>query len=652
MPSPRVIYWFRTDLRLHDSPALQAALDLEPECLFPVWCWDPHYVYRARVGVNRWQFLIDCQNDVSKSITKINPNSKLFVVREAPQTVLPKLWKKWRITHIVFEKDTDAYARDRDEAVRELARKAGVEVIVRMGRTLYDPDELVRENGGKPTMSITQVQNAGKKLTIPRPIPAPTSLPDPGDTDLSGIEPEPPAANPDLNAAHRNNPDTTYHALAGPAGTFAVPTLDELGLPPATTPHRGGEQTALTALAAILTDKTYTATFEKPKTAPTAFSPQSTTLLSPHLHFGSLSAREFYWRVQDILSAFKHSKPSRPPTSLTGQLLFRDMYFGAQAALGHPFSQSISNPSCRFIPWHLPSTLDPTTARPTTGRYTIDHPAAETWFKRWKAGLTGYPFIDALMRQLRTEGWIHHLGRHAVACFLTRGGAYVAWERGAEVFEEWLLDHETACNAGNWQWVACAAFSGAQYYRVYSPVAFGRKWDAEGVFVRRYVPELARFDRRFVYEPWRAPVADQKRWGCRVLGDGRGGAGGRVKEGEGEYLVYPKPMFDFGERREVCVRGLKSAFAAGLYGADESVVDGSWRGRFDDAGEGPTEGSEGLPLGMAEGEEGDVDVDWEGMSLVVHDGGEGEEDVAPKGVKHQREKSQSSLDSHVKRSKK
>ncbi|KAI7555830.1 hypothetical protein KC346_g23593, partial [Hortaea werneckii] len=77
MAKPRVIYWFRTDLRLHDSPALKAALDLKPEVLFPIWCWDSHYVYRARVGVNRWQFLIDCMNDVSQSITKINKKSQL-----------------------------------------------------------------------------------------------------------------------------------------------------------------------------------------------------------------------------------------------------------------------------------------------------------------------------------------------------------------------------------------------------------------------------------------------------------------------------------------------------------------------------------------------------------------------------------------------
>ena len=158
MPKPRVIYWFRTDLRLHDSPALKAALDLSPEVLYPVWTFDPHYVFRARVGPNRFQFLFDCQNNLSENITKLNKKSKLFLIREAPQTVLPKLFKAWKISHLVFEKDTDAYAKQRDEKVKELAKKAGVEVVVRSGRTLYDSDELVEANGGHPTMSIGQVQ--------------------------------------------------------------------------------------------------------------------------------------------------------------------------------------------------------------------------------------------------------------------------------------------------------------------------------------------------------------------------------------------------------------------------------------------------------------------------------------------------------------
>lgn len=108
---------------------------------------------------------LDCQSDLSSSITKLNNKSKLFVIREAPQTVLPKLFRAWKITHLVFERDTDAYAKERDAKVIESAKKAGVEVVAtRHGRTLYDPDELVRANGGRPTMSITQVQHVSYQL--------------------------------------------------------------------------------------------------------------------------------------------------------------------------------------------------------------------------------------------------------------------------------------------------------------------------------------------------------------------------------------------------------------------------------------------------------------------------------------------------------
>ena len=308
---PRVIYWFRTDLRLHDSPALKAAIDLKPECLYPIWCWDPHYVYRARVGPNRWQYLLDCQADLSASITKLNAKSKLHVIREAPQTLLPKLFKAWKVSHLVFEKDTDAYARDRDKEVMRLAKDAGVEVVVKTGRTLWDPDELVEKNGGKPTMSIAQVEHAGQKIgQIPRPIRAPKSLPDPGDTKFD-FKQEQPSKNPDINSIQRDGEEKSYVKLAGPNDDFAVPTFSELGLKPAQTSHRGGETRALEALSSILSNEQYTATFEKPKTAPTAFEPQSTTLLSPHLHFGSLSCREFYWRVQDIVDKWAPKPPNR-----------------------------------------------------------------------------------------------------------------------------------------------------------------------------------------------------------------------------------------------------------------------------------------------------------------------------------------------------
>jgi len=533
-------------------------------------------------------FRTDCQRDLSESITKLNPTSRLFLIREAPQTLFPKLFRAWKITHLVFEKDTDAYGRERDQTIIAAAKDAGVKVIVKSGRTLWDSDELVAKNNGKPTMSITQVQTAGPKVgEIPKPIPAPRSLPDPGATPLD-FDQERPSQQPDFQH-DRTRADGSYSQLAGPNSDFAIPTLQELGIPEATSHIRGGEIEALKQLKTILDNKKYTATFAKPDTAPTAFEPQSTTLLSPHLHFGSLSIREFWWGVQDVLKDYK-GKHSEPPTSLTGQLLFRDMYFGAQANLGYTFSQTLYNSHCRLIPWHLPSKVDHKTQR-VTGEYHIDSAEAEEWFQKWKYGRTGFPWIDALMRQLRQEGWIHHLGRHAVACFLTRGGCYVSWERGADVFEEWLVDHETACNAGNWQWLSCTAFY-AQYYRCYSPIAFPQKTDKEGAFVRKYIPELKDLPTKYIYEPWKAPLLDQTKAGVRITDN---------DEPEGT-VTYPKPMFDFNERRNICIAGMKAAYKVGLYGNDKRAIDGSWRKLFDDAGEGPTEG-EGFEDAMMGGDE-------------------------------------------------
>ncbi|KAF1823681.1 uncharacterized protein K489DRAFT_379670 [Dissoconium aciculare CBS 342.82] len=638
MTGPRVIYWFRTDLRLHDSPALKAALDLEPSAFFPIWCWDSHYVFRARVGVNRWQFLIDCQNDVSQSITKLNPKSKLFVLREPAITLLPKLFKAWKISHLVFEKDVDAYAAERDEEVKKLARDAGVEVIVKSGRTLWDSDEIVKKNGGKPTMSITQLQAAGAKIgPIEKPVPTPKSLPDPGDTPIKFNHTKP-ESKPDMNEPWRDDAETSFDSgIAGPNGDFAPPTLEECGFKAATTQHRGGESVILELLEERLADEDYTATFEKPKTSPAAFEPQSTFLTSPYLHFGALSCRYFYHRVDAILERRRRAKKptSSPPASLHGQLLFRDMYFGAQAGLGWSFGQTYNNPKCRFIPWHLPSRVDVATRR-STGGYEVDDAEKEVWLRRWTAGTTGFPWIDAIMRQLRQEGWIHHLARHSVACFLTRGGCYISWERGADVFEELLIDHESACNIGNWQWLSCTAFF-AQFYRCYSPVAFGKKWDDDGDYIRKYVPELKDLPKKYIYEPHKAPIQDQKKAGVMIRGDGSETEAGGLK-------VYPKPMFDFNSRRDICLQGMKSAYNVGFYGDNPKVLDGTWKQAFDDDAEGPTEGDKGGPGGLGSWEDADG---AEGESK--HDDGPEEEEeeggrstTKPRG--HKRENSQSKLD--------
>lgn len=150
---------------------------------------------------------------------------------------------------------------------------------------------------------------------------------------------------------------------------------------------------------------------------------------------------------------------------------------------------------CRQIPWQRDDNL----------------------ISAWKNARTGYPFIDAIMTQLRVEGWIHHLTRHAVACFLTRGDLWQHWEEGAKIFDLYLLDADWALNNGNWQWLSCSNFF-YQYFRCYSPVAFGKKTDKNGDYIRKWLPQLSRFPQQYIYEPWTAPLSLQKSCGC-VIGE-------------------------------------------------------------------------------------------------------------------------------------
>lgn len=129
------------------------------------------------------------------------------------------------------------------------------------------------------------------------------------------------------------------------------------------------------------------------------------------------------------------------------------------------------------------------------------------------------------MTQLRLEGWIHHLARHMVACFLTRGDLFQSWEEGLRVFDEYLIDGDWSLNTGNWMWLSCSAFF-HQYFRVYSPVAFGKKTDPDGDYIRKYVPALKDFPKSYIYEPWTAPMPLQKQAKC-IIG-----------------VDYPKPIVD------------------------------------------------------------------------------------------------------------
>jgi deoxyribodipyrimidine photo-lyase len=163
---------------------------------------------------------------------------------------------------------------------------------------------------------------------------------------------------------------------------------------------------------------------------------------------------------------------------------------------------------------------------------------AEQRFVAWCEGRTGYPFIDAGMRQLVTEGWMHNRVRMAVASFLVKD-LHLDWQRGAAFFMAHLVDGDLASNQHGWQWTAGTGTDASPYYRVFNPVSQGKKFDPDGAYVRRYVPELAPLGSKFIHEPWLQPPS----------GDLFNSSG----------TSYPSPIVDHGVEREEALARYKSA---------------------------------------------------------------------------------------------
>lgn len=426
---------------MHDNPALARAA-AECTALYPVFVIDDWFADPAKICANRYRFLLECLTDLDASLRKVN--SRLLVLRGKPGEVLPAVLKACSAQALYFERDTEPYAVARDKAVMAAAASSGVEVVVAHGHTLYDPDVIVaKAKGSVPTTYQGFVKLVSALPPPAKPLAAPSvaSMPPLGPLESlepGGRGPTKAAASSSVSSsagvgAGAGSAAAAAHggADAGSSGSssssppaFAVPSLAEMGYDPAAamTPFRGGETEALRRLEANMARKEWVAAFQKPETSPNALSP-STTVLSPYLKFGALSCRTFYWRLKEIYAASKAH--SAPPVSLEGQLLWREFFYAN--AFAYPnYDRMVGNPVCKQIAWEF----DPAK------------------IKAWEEGRTGYPWIDAAMAQLRAEGWLHHLARHAVACFLTRGDLYQSWEHGAKVFDKLLLDSDWAINNG------------------------------------------------------------------------------------------------------------------------------------------------------------------------------------------------------------
>ena len=246
---------------------------------------DPWFGLHARVGRNRWIFLLETLKDLDASLRSLG--SRLYVIRGSPEVVFPLLFQQKELlpSHVFYELDTEPYANERDAKIEKIAKSFGVKMVGVNGHTLVKPDVILHANKGKVPLTYTAFLKAMEKVTVPLPLEAPTTLPPPGSLKLNA--PNIPihadkSRNLTMDAFDYEKRQLTYSSF-GSETDFSVPTIQDLGYDASRegSPHKGGETVALKMLEKYFQNTKKVASFEKPLTSPCIMG--DTTILSPHL---------------------------------------------------------------------------------------------------------------------------------------------------------------------------------------------------------------------------------------------------------------------------------------------------------------------------------------------------------------------------------
>ncbi|KAK3593872.1 hypothetical protein CHS0354_011477 [Potamilus streckersoni] len=485
-PGQVAIHWYRHGLRIHDNPSLHAAIIGSAE-LYPVFIFDGEVAGTSTAAFNRMRFLLESLHDLDESFKKFG--GRLFVFHGKPKAIFTKIFEEWGVTKLTFEQDPEPVWKARDNEIKQLCYEKGVTCIECISHTLWDPKQIIEANGGCPPLTYEIFRQVTSVLGPP---PKPLDIP-----DFSKIK---------IPVQHNH------------AELYGIPSLQDLGINPDCQEQLqrvhewvGGETKGQELLGVRINVERKA--FEEGIALPNQVHPDllgTPRTLSPHLRFGCISVRKFYWC---LFSQYSEVYPGEtPPHSIYGQLLWRD-YFYTMSVDNGKYDRMEGNPICLNIPWSVnPEYLD-----------------------QWTKGETGYPWIDAIMKQLLVEGWVHHVCRHAVSCFLTRGDLWISWEEGLKVFYKYLLDADWSVCAGNWMWVSSSAFEEVlQCPRCYCPVMYGRKMDPKGEYIRRYLPVLKDMPLRYLFEPWKAPREVQEKANCIIGKD------------------YPEPMVEHKKASAYC----------------------------------------------------------------------------------------------------
>ncbi|NEQ47392.1 MAG: DASH family cryptochrome [Leptolyngbya sp. SIOISBB] len=455
-----ILVWFRNDLRLHDHQPLQTALSAGVDVI-PVYCFDPRQFGETafgfpKTGQFRAQFLLESVADLRRSLQQ--RGSDLIIRWGEPETVIPALASEVNAQAVYWHAEATAEELTVENALADKLQATGKKVRTYWGATLYHLDDLPFSPKKVPGVFTQFRKQVEKSSTVSEPFTAPKQL----------------------------------LTLPPSIKTGALPTLDQLGVEAPKFDDRavlkfpGGETAGLTRLQAYIWDADCLKLYKQTRNG--MLGANYSSKFSAWLALGCLSPRRVYQAVQ----AYEHERVRNDSTYwLMFELLWRD-YF-------------------RLICLkHGDRVFYPSGLRDLKVAWQQDWPR----FEAWCTGQTGYPLVDANMRELAATGFMSNRGRQNVASFLTKNLG-IDWRMGAEWFESLLVDYDVCSNWGNWNYTAGVG-NDARGFRYFNIPKQSKDYDPQGEYVKHWLPELQTLPASKVHCPWQLSGLEQQQFSLRL----------------------------------------------------------------------------------------------------------------------------------------
>lgn len=457
------IFWFRQDLRLSDNPAFLKACD-EFDTLLPIYIDDSDALPRKLGEASRvWlhHSLLSLQNSLQQQ------GSDLTIYKGAAGQIIEDLCEQLSADAVLWSRCYEPQAIVRDSAIKTALKERDVSAVSENASLFYEPWQILKKDETPYRVYTPYWKMVAKHGLNKPPYPAPVKIP----------------------------------ALATEAPT-SLAVIDLKLLPSKPWPDemlsywKIGETAAQENLSEFL-DRSGPEDYKDTRDLPAIV---GTSKLSPHLHFGEISPRQIIWQT---LAERPAAEMDTGTETFVKEVIWREF--------------------AHYIMYHFPDTQE----QPMFAQFN-----AFPWrediakpLKQWQKGQTGFPIIDAGMRELWQTGWMHNRVRMIVASFLTKN-LLISWKDGETWFRDTLVDADFASNVMGWQWASGCGADAAPYFRIFNPVRQSEKFDGKAEYIRRWVPELSELSDKEIHEPWL--LAEAKRGG----------------------INYPEPIVDLSASRQ------------------------------------------------------------------------------------------------------